>query len=133
MQAIRTVESSGNYGAVGPTHPRYGRALGGYQIMEANLPAWSQQALGRFVNAGEFLKDAALQGLIASKQMAKLFQKFGNWHDVASAWLSGRSMAAAGNASDSLGTTVREYVAKVNSAMGQMSDAVKTGATAGTQ
>lgn len=133
MAGIKKIESSGNYGAIGPAHSRYGSPLGAYQIMEANLPQWSKQALGRFVSAGEFLKDAAMQDMIASKQMTRLFERFGNWDDVISAWHSGRPLSEAGSARDSLGTFTRDYVQKVNAAMGEVPDAVKVGATSGTQ
>jgi hypothetical protein len=56
-RAIGNIESrgSGGYSAIGPTHPKYGRALGAYQVMESNLPQWSQEALGRQVSPDEFL------------------------------------------------------------------------------
>ena len=54
LRAIKGLESSGRYGITGPTHPKYGRALGAYQVMESNLAPWSQEALGRQVGADEF-------------------------------------------------------------------------------
>lgn len=110
--AISSIESSGNYSAIGvPT--KYGRALGKYQVMEAFLPDWSKQYLGRLVSRDEFLKSPKLQEQWADARFTDLFGKYGNWEDVASVHFSGRPLAQAGNAKDALGTTVPKYVASV--------------------
>src|SRR5690606_24235042 len=55
--AIASIESagSGDYQAVGPRHPRLGRALGRYQVMEANVGPWTEKYLGRRLTPEEFL------------------------------------------------------------------------------
>jgi hypothetical protein len=111
-KAIASQESGGRYDIVGPTHPRLGRALGKHQIMEANLPSWSEEAIGRVVSPQEFLSTPAIQEAIFADRFGKLVQKYGNVADAASAWHSGRPLAqaAAEGAHDRLGTRTPDYV-----------------------
>lgn len=119
QKAIQSIESGGNYGVVGPTHPKYGRALGAYQVMEANLPEWSQAALGRKVSADEFLGNKDLQDQIFNNRFGGYVSKYGNPQDAASAWFTGRPRnAQSGAAKDSLGTSGNVYVDKFNKALG---------------
>lgn len=125
--AIRKIESGNNYGAVG-MQTKYGRPLGAYQILESNLPQWSQQALGRVVSASEFLGNRLTQDQVAYYQLTKLLQKYnGRFEDVASVWNSGRPLSQSGSIVDPYnGQSVNTYVNKV---MG----AVKAGSREGTQ
>jgi hypothetical protein len=125
--AIRKIESGNNYGAVG-MQTKYGKPLGAYQILESNLPQWSQQALGRVVSASEFLGDRLTQDQVAYYQLTKLLQKYnGRFEDVASVWNSGRPLSQSGSIVDPYnGQSVNTYVNKV---MG----AVKAGSREGTQ
>jgi hypothetical protein len=109
-KAIAGQESGGRYDIVGPTHPRLGRALGKHQIMEANLPSWSEEAIGRVVSPQEFLSSPPIQEAIFADRFGKLVQKYGNVADAASAWHSGRPLADAQNAKDRLGTRTPDYV-----------------------
>src|SRR3990167_864328 len=93
-ESIAIVESSGNYSALGPiiksgTYSGQ-RAMGKYQIMQGNIPAWSQEILGRRRTAEEFLRNPELQDLIAVGKMNKIFDKYKTPQDVASVWFSGR-------------------------------------------
>ena len=117
--AIKSVESGGKYDIVGPTHPKYGRALGAYQVMEANLPGWSKAALGREVSPDEFLASPKVQDAVFQDRFGGYVQKYGNPQDAASAWFTGRPLAQGANARDVLGTTGRGYVDKFNQALGQ--------------
>ena len=116
--AIKSIESGGKYDIVGPTHPRYGRALGAYQVMEANLPEWSKAALGREVSADEFLANPKVQDAVFQDRFGGYVQKYGNPQDAASAWFTGRPLAQGANARDVLGTTGQGYVDKFNRALG---------------
>src|SRR5690242_14041971 len=77
--AIASIESagSGDYGAIGPTNPKMGRALGRYQIMEANIGPWSQEALGRTVTPDEFLADPKIQDAIFDKKFGSYVSQYG--------------------------------------------------------
>jgi LysM repeat protein len=78
--AIKQVESSGNYQARGPvvTSGQYKgeRALGAYQIMPGNLPSWSKEALGRVVSEQEFLSSPKIQDQIAQSRFSKLLETY---------------------------------------------------------
>lgn len=112
LNAIKGLESSGRYGVVGPTHPKYGRALGAYQVMESNLPSWSQAALGRRVDPDEYLANPALQDQIAKHRFTGYAEKNG-LDNAASMWHSGVPLDQAQARKDSLGTKTPDYVRRV--------------------
>ncbi|HET8700869.1 MAG TPA: hypothetical protein VFL97_04290 [Nitrococcus sp.] len=112
--AIAGIESGGNYGAVGPTDPSLGRALGKYQVMEANIGPWSKEILGREVSPDEFLANPQLQDAIFNGKFNQYVQQFGP-EGAAQAWFAGPGSIGApgaGNRTDSLGTSVSSYVDK---------------------
>lgn len=117
--AIAGIESagSGDYAAVGPTHPELGRALGRYQIMEANLAPWSQEALGRAVTADEFLANPEIQDQIFDHRFGQYVQQYGP-EGAAQAWFAGPGGVGALDRRDSLGTTVADYTDRFNAALG---------------
>lgn len=117
--AIASIESagSGDYGAVGPTHPKLGRALGRYQIMEANIGPWSQEALGRAVTPEEFLSDPKLQDAIFDKKFGSYVQQYGP-EGASQAWFAGPGGVGKLGRRDSLGTSVAAYSDKFNRAIG---------------
>lgn len=110
--AIAQVESGGKYTAVGPVTENGDRAYGKYQIMDFNIPAWSQEALGRSVTVQEFLNSPQIQDAVANYKIGQLYARYGNPDDVASVWFSGRPLS--GNTSkDVTGTSVPTYVQNV--------------------
>jgi hypothetical protein len=111
-RGLRKVESegSGGYSAVGPRHPRYGRALGAYQVMEANIPGWSKSALGKPVSAQDFLNSPELQEKIVDHRLGGYLAKHGP-AGAASKWFTGS--ATPKGRQDSLGTVDHDYVRKV--------------------
>lgn len=117
--AIASIESagSGDYAAVGPTHPKLGRALGRYQIMEANIGPWSQEALGRAVTPDEFMADPKLQDAIFDKKFGGYVEKYGP-EGAAQAWIGGPGGVGKLDRKDSLGTSIGAYGQKFNRAVG---------------
>lgn len=117
--AIASIESagSGDYGAVGPTHTSLGRALGRYQIMEANIGPWSQEALGRRVTADEFMRNPKIQDDIFDYKFGKYADKYGE-SNAAQAWFAGEGGIGTGR-KDVLGTSTGEYARKFDAAMGR--------------
>lgn len=109
---ISKVESGGNYSALGPETKKGDRAYGKYQVMGANIPAWTKQALGQSLTPEQFLKSPEAQEAVFEDQFRRNVAKYGTVQDAASVWFSGRPMAKAGNARDVLGTTVPDYVNK---------------------
>lgn len=117
--AIASIESagSGDYGAVGPTHPKLGRALGRYQIMEANIGPWSREVLGREVTPEEFMANPQLQDAIFDGKFGGYVQQFGP-EGAAQAWFAGPGGVGKLDRQDSLGTSVADYTAKFSNALG---------------
>lgn len=117
--AIASIESagSGDYGAVGPTNPNLGRALGRYQIMEANIGPWSKEALGREITADEFLANPQLQDAIFDHKFGGYVQQFGP-EGAAQAWFAGPGGVGQTGRKDVLGTSVGDYTNKFTAALG---------------
>lgn len=116
--AIAKMESGGNYKAIGPVTSSGDKAYGKYQVMGANIPSWTREALGKTMTPAEFLADPDAQEKVAEYKFQKYYDQYGNWGDVASLWFSGRPIAKAGNAKDVLGTSVPKYVQNILSLMG---------------
>ena len=117
--AIASIESagSGDYSAVGPTNPKLGRALGRYQIMEANIGPWSQEVLGRAVSPDEFLADPKLQDAIFDGKFGQYVEQFGP-EGAAQAWFAGPGGVGKLDRKDVLGTDVGTYGRKFLNALG---------------
>lgn len=120
--AIAAIESmgSGDYGAVGPTHPRYGRALGRYQVMEANVGPWTRDALGYAMLPDDFLASRAAQDAVFDHRFGGYLNRTGSLQDAASMWFTGRPLAQGANAADVFGTTGSAYVDKFMARMDEL-------------
>lgn len=116
-EAIGFVESRGNYQAVGPATKSGARAYGKYQVMDFNIPVWSEAILGRALTVQEWLADPSSQDAVARAKIAEYYGRYRNVADVASVWFSGRPLARASGSSDVTGTTVPEYVQRVLDAL----------------
>lgn len=107
--AIAKIESGGDYNILGPQTKSGDRAYGKYQIMGANIPQWTQAALGKAMTPQEFLADKQAQDAVFNHQFGGYVQKFGP-ADAASLWLTGRTLANGGaTAADQNGTTGAAY------------------------
>ncbi|UVK45374.1 hypothetical protein BPNPMPFG_000904 [Mesorhizobium sp. AR07] len=126
--AIKSIESSGNYSAVGPVLGNGDQALGAYQVMKSNLQSWTQEAFGKAMSASQFLADPGAQDAVFQQQFGKLLSKFGNSQDAASAWFTGGPLSKNAGATDVLGTTGSAYVDKFNAALANL-DSTTTAAT----
>jgi len=116
--AIAAIESrgSGDYSALGPL-TKGDRAYGRYQVMGANIPQWSQEALGRTISPQEFLNDPAAQDTIFNTRFGG-YLKNHSPQDAASIWFTGRPVAQGGSARDVTGTSGNQYAAKFNKELG---------------
>jgi hypothetical protein len=104
-RAIKKIESGGgNYSARGPVvesgQYKGQRAMGAYQVMPGNLPAWSKAALGRVVSEDEFMSSKVIQDTIFLDQMTKSFDKYGSAEDAASVWFTGQPASKSKGRSD---------------------------------
>lgn len=86
--AISGIESGGDYKILGPQTP-HGRAIGKYQVMPANVPKWTKQALGHEMTPEEFRADPEAQEKVFETIFGGYLEKFGNVKDAMSAWHSG--------------------------------------------
>jgi len=117
--AISNIESGGNYKALGPVTEKGDRAYGKYQVMGANIPSWTKQALGASMTPAEFLANPEAQEKVFEDQFTRNTAKYGSPQDAASVWFSGKPLAKAGQRADILGTTVPAYVNKFNAVYGR--------------
>lgn len=130
--AIAQIESagSGGYAAVGPTHPRMGRALGKYQVMEANVGPWSREALGREITADDFLANPQYQDAIFNHRFGGYVERFGP-EGAAQAWFAGPGGVGRTERRDSLGTSVGEYTRKFRGLLGEPTTSTRGGGDMG--
>jgi len=102
--AIGGIESGGRkdpYNTVGiPT--KYGRALGRYGIVEANVGPWSAAALGKPLTPEQFLADPAAQDAVFKHRFGSYVAKFGE-EGAARAWYGGPGNIAKTNLMDDHG------------------------------
>lgn len=117
-RAISSIESGGNYRAVGPATRTGDRALGKYQVMSANVGPWSEEILGRKVSPQEFIASPEIQDKIFQGKFGQYAEKYGP-EGAARAWFAGEGGMNDPGRRDVLGTTVAGYAAKFNKAMGQ--------------
>ena len=116
-KAISSIESGGNYRAIGPPTKTGDRALGKYQVMGNNVGPWSEEVLGRRVTPQEFIQSPEIQDKIFQGKFGQYTEKYGP-EGAAKAWFAGEEGMKNPNARDVLGTTVSSYAAKFNKAVG---------------
>ncbi|WP_275789685.1 phage tail length tape measure family protein [Pararhizobium gei] len=118
-QAIKSIESGGNYRALGPVTRNGDRAYGAYQVMGNNVGPWSEATLGRRLSPTEFLNDNSAQDAIFKKYFGGYIDKFG-MSGASQAWFGGPGSVGRGGAgADILGTTGTAYVGKFEEALGR--------------
>lgn len=119
--AISSIESGGNYSALGPviTSGQYAgdRAVGKYQVMGKNVPSWTQEVLGRPMTPQEFAASPEAQDKVFQAKFGSLVQKYGP-EGAAKAWFAGEGGMNDPNRRDQLGTTVSAYGQKFTNALG---------------
>ncbi len=115
--AISGIESGGNYGVIGPVTKSGDRALGKYQVMAANVPQWTREALGRELTPREFLADPEAQDAVFNHKFGGYVSKYGP-EGASKAWFAGEKGMNNPNAKDILGTSVDGYASKFMNAYG---------------
>jgi len=116
--AIAQVETGGKqapYSAVGARSSKGDRPYGKYQVMGANIPSWTKEALGEKMTPGEFLRNPEAQEKVARHKMAQYYARYGNVGDVAAMWHAGvpLSVAISQKRRDVLGTKTSNYAQKI--------------------
>jgi len=110
LGALRRIESGGRYDITGPESRKGDRPYGAYQVMGANVPSWTEAAIGRRMTPEEFLKDNKAQDATARHRAGLYLKQYDDPRQVASMWLSGKPMEKAGDVADVLGTNVPKYI-----------------------
>ena len=110
LGALRRIESGGRYDITGPESRKGDRPYGAYQVMGANVPSWTEAAIGRRMTPEEFLKDDKAQDATARHRAGLYLKQYDDPRQVASMWLSGKPMEKAGDVADVLGTNVPKYI-----------------------
>ena len=116
--AIASIESGGNYSAVGPETQGGNRAYGKYQVMDFNIGPWTEEVLGQRLTPEQFLASPEAQDAVFDAKFGQAVEQYGNPSDAASVWFTGRPAAEGAGRSDILGTTGAEYVGRFNQALG---------------
>lgn len=106
--AISKIESGGRYNLLGPVTKTGDRAYGKFQVMGANIPEWSQAALGKTLTPQQFLDDPGAQEAIFKHRFGQYVDKYGI-DGAARAWFAGEHGMNNPDARDQLGTTVQSY------------------------
>ena len=134
LPALAMGESGGNedpYRVIGPK-TKYGRALGKYQVTEANVPAWAEEAGFGRLTPDEFLSNDKAQEAIARMKFAEYMGKSGLKGDAAAReaskmWFGGEGYKKHPNAKDVLGTSINEYENRFMKNLGRPGDMPKAG------
>lgn len=115
--AISSIESGGNYRAVGPIISRGSmqgqRALGKYQVMESNVGPWTEEALGQRLTPMQFLGSNEAQDAVFKHKFGQYEAKYGP-EGAAKAWFAGEGGMNDPNRRDQLGTSVAQYGQRFN-------------------
>lgn len=113
MNAVRQQESGGNYGAGNSIG-----ATGAYQVMPANIPSWTREALGKSVSRSKFRSSKSIQDKVASHFLNKYVKKYG-YGGAAAAWYGGPGAGAKysrgvrNNSNQRGGPSIANYVKQV--------------------
>lgn len=116
-RAISSIESGGRYDLLGPVTKTGDRAYGKYQVMGANVPTWTEAALGRSMTPQQYLADKDAQEAVFKHRFGSYVQKYGP-EGAAKAWFAGEGGMKNPNARDQLGTSVTDYARRFNAGLG---------------
>lgn len=116
-KATAAIESGGKYDRLGPVTKTGDRAYGKYQVMGANIPEWSEAAIGRKVTPEQFLADPKIQDAIYQHKFGEYAKKYGP-EGAARAWFAGERGMNDMSRKDQLGTTVGDYGKRFAAAYG---------------
>ena len=116
-EAIASIESGGNYRAVGPQTGK-GRAVGKYQVMDFNVGPWTEEVLGQRLTPLQFLGSKEAQDAVFQTKFSQYAEKHGP-EGAARAWFAGEGGMNNPNRRDVLGTSVSDYARKFNAASGK--------------
>lgn len=106
--SIASIESGGKYDLLGPVTKSGDQAYGKYQVMGANIPAWTKEILGQPLTPEEFLKNPQAQEAVFQGKFGQYVEKYGP-EGAAQAWFAGPGGVGKLDRKDQLGTSVADY------------------------
>lgn len=113
LNALSSQESGGNYSAVNKNTG----ALGRWQVMPANVPAWSRKYLGMTLTPQQFLRSPQMQDRLVRAVLGSYVSKYG-FRGAASAWYSGNPAWENNYNPQRYGPSIGGYVDSVMKKMG---------------
>lgn len=116
--AISSIESGGNYRAIGPKTRTGDRAVGKYQVMGQNVGPWTEEILGERMTPLQFAANPEAQDAVFKAKFGSYVNKYGP-DGAARAWFAGEGGMNDPTRKDILGTSVADYSRKFNAATGQ--------------
>jgi len=136
--AIGGIETGGEknpYATIGKANTKYGNALGRYGVMTANVPKWTQEALGQALTPEQFLSDPAAQDAVFRHRFGGYVARFGE-EGAARAWFGGPGNINKTNLTDayerlSIGDYGKDYLKRLQGATRTASAGASGGADAG--
>lgn len=120
LSAMSSQESGGNYSAVN----KHTGALGRWQVMPGNVPAWAKRYLGIKLTAQQFLRSPSMQDRLVKAVLGSYVSKYG-YRGAAAAWYSGNPRLENNYNKQKFGPSIGDYV---DSVMGKMGSSGFTGA-----
>lgn len=126
-RAIAMGESGGRYDAVGPRTRTGDQAYGKYQVMGANIPAWTEKYYGKSLTPQEFLHNRQAQEDVFRGEFGRLQRAHGPL-GAARAWFAGEGGMNDRGRKDVLGTTVDSYERKFAANAGDLGNVEVTSA-----
>jgi hypothetical protein len=128
-RAFGFVESTHDYGQIGPPTRSGDRAYGYYQVMGENVPSWTERWVGRRMTPQEFLADPAAQDAVFYGQLGQYWNELPDAdpelrvRNAASRWFSGRPWSAETAGLNDTYITNQEYGDRVLRSLGMTNGA----------
>lgn len=126
MRAFGAVESSQDYGEIGPLTRRGNRAYGRYQVMDFNVPNWTERYTGTRMTPEQFLQDPAAQDAVFRGELGRYYNS-GQGDprtralNAASMWFTGQPYSAATANLDDGYITNDEYLRRIGAQLDAIS------------
>lgn len=126
-EAILGNESNGDYGSLSPVLPsgsaKGQRSYGKYQVLQSNIPSFTEKFYGQRLTPQEFLANPEAQEAVQRGYMQELWARYGNVKDVASVYFTGVPYAQAvaeGRRDQATGMTVQDYATKAEARFNEL-------------
>jgi hypothetical protein len=136
--AIGGIETGGTkdpYRTIGEANTKYGRALGKYGVMTANVAPWTRAALGQALTPEQYLASDEAQDAVFKHRFGQYVARFGE-EGAARAWFGGPGNVNKAHLTDayerlSIGDYGKDYLRRLQGAAPNAGTSAPDGADAG--